>query len=193
MRGESWGTIDYRRLARRNLESLLHYKFLHEYGYDKGSVVARAIVADICATVRSYYTRAEDLEPGQIIYPAPLASERGGRGKTMAKTKLMPIRLTIVAPEDVEAIRTGAAAAARREVKVRRLTTEAHKQGALLSCADIALLAGYSTSAVSMTARSRITIRRSGSTTSTSAPSSAVRSRLKCASNTTPPSPTTTR
>jgi hypothetical protein len=26
---------EYRRLARRDLASLLRYKFLHEYGYDK--------------------------------------------------------------------------------------------------------------------------------------------------------------
>jgi hypothetical protein len=33
--------IDARRLRRRTLPSLLRYKFLHEYGYDKGAVVVR--------------------------------------------------------------------------------------------------------------------------------------------------------
>lgn len=37
--------VDYRRLARRNLHSLLTFKFLNEYGYDKGEVVVKAIVA----------------------------------------------------------------------------------------------------------------------------------------------------
>ena len=35
----------HKRLARRTLPSLLRYKFLHEYGYDKGEVVVDAIVA----------------------------------------------------------------------------------------------------------------------------------------------------
>jgi hypothetical protein len=71
--------IDYRRLARRNLPSLLTFKFLNEYGYDKGEVVARAIVADICETIRRYYRRKGDLEPGELIYLArPRVSVRGG-------------------------------------------------------------------------------------------------------------------
>ena len=55
MSGPTRAAVDYRRLARRTLPSLLRYKFLHEYGYDKGAVVAAAIVEDICATVGRYY------------------------------------------------------------------------------------------------------------------------------------------
>jgi hypothetical protein len=62
------------------------------------------------------------------------------------------VRLTIVADEDVDAIRAQAPAALRREIRVRRLTHEAFDQGGVLSCADIGILTGYSTSAVSMTA-----------------------------------------
>jgi hypothetical protein len=65
-----------RRLARRTLPSLLRYKFLHEYGYDKGAVVVAAIVEDICTVVRNYYRRPDDLEPGQLIYLCPAADER---------------------------------------------------------------------------------------------------------------------
>jgi hypothetical protein len=133
----------YRRLARRNLESLLRYKFLHEYGYDKGEVVAAAIVDDICATVRTYYARADDLEPGQLIYPAPAATERGGRGKTMAKTKMVPVVLSAVAPEDIEAIRSSTPMIEIRQKRVRRLAHEAYRQGAVLSQADVAVVTGY--------------------------------------------------
>jgi hypothetical protein len=70
-----------RRLTKRTLSSLLLYKFLHEYGYDKGEVVAGAIVADICAVVRDYFAKPEELEPGQLIYWCPDATViRGGRG-----------------------------------------------------------------------------------------------------------------
>ncbi|MDQ4098860.1 MAG: hypothetical protein M3144_13465 [Actinomycetota bacterium] len=41
------------RLGGRTLPSLLRDKFLHEYGYDKGEVVAAAIVEDICRVVRN--------------------------------------------------------------------------------------------------------------------------------------------
>src|SRR4030088_195561 len=103
LKGESRTSL-YRRLARRNLAALLRFKFLNEYGYDKGPVVANAIVADICDTVRRYYARAGDLEPGQVLSPAAVVGQRGGRGRTMAQTKLVPVRLSVVAEEDVEAM-----------------------------------------------------------------------------------------
>jgi hypothetical protein len=70
----------------------------------------------------------------------------------MAKTKLLPVKLTIVAQEDIDAIRDGVRTAGRREIRVRRLCREAFEQGALLSQRDIALLTGYSEGAVSDTA-----------------------------------------
>lgn len=81
MRGEPRGVVDHRRLARRNLGSLLRHKFLHEYGYDKGAVVVAAIVADLCETIQRYYTRSGDLQPGQLLYNAPAIGERGGAAR----------------------------------------------------------------------------------------------------------------
>ena len=109
-----------RRLARRTLPSLLRYKFLHEYGYDKGEVIVAAIVEDICTVVRNYYRRPDDLEPGQLIYLCPAADEHQQKGKTMANTRLVPVRLTVVAEEDIEAITAGTGALARREVQIGR-------------------------------------------------------------------------
>jgi len=159
VKGEGRNIVDYRRLAKRSLPSLLRYKFLHEYGYDKGAVVVQAIVDDICQVVRNYWARPGDLEPGQLIYHTPAVTERAGRGKTMDRTKLVPVRLTIVAQEDFDAIRDHAPAAKRREIRVRRLTHEAYQQGGVLSCADIGVLAGYSSGAVSMTA---VALRKQG-------------------------------
>jgi transposase len=140
---------DYRRLARRNLASLLRYKFLYEYGYDKGPVVVEAIVADLCELIRRWVLRPGDLEPGQLVYPAPAATEGASKGKTIARTKLLPVRLTLVASEDLEAIRAGRPAAERRAIRVRRLAQEAHGQGALVSQTDVALLLGCSQKTVS--------------------------------------------
>jgi hypothetical protein len=132
-----------RRLARRTLPSLLRYKFLHEYGYDKGEVIVAAIVEDICTVVRNYYRRADDLEPGQLIYWCPDAGERAAKGKTMAHTRLVPVRLTVVAQQDIDALAGGVGALERRELRVRRLTHEAYDQGGVLSQADLSLVTGY--------------------------------------------------
>lgn len=159
MKGEARHLVDARRLARRSLPSLLRYKFLHEYGYDKGPVVVQAIVDDICNVMRNYYRREGDLEPGELIYNAAAVGERAGRGKTIAETRLVPVRLSIVADEDVDAVRHHLPQSGRREIRVRRLTHEAYDQGGLLSCADIGILTGYSPGAVSMTA---VSLRKRG-------------------------------
>lgn len=150
MSGPTARSVSYtRRLARRTLPSLLRYKFLHEYGYDKGEVVVAAIVEDICAVVRSYFVRPDDLEPGQLIYLCPAADERASKGKTMARTRLVPVRLSVVAEEDIEAITAGLGALARRDVRVRRLAHEAYAQGGVLSELDLSLVTGYTDGGVS--------------------------------------------
>jgi hypothetical protein len=138
-----------RRLAKRTLPSLLRYKFLHEYGYDKGEVVVAAIVEDICTVVRNYYSRADDLEPGQLIYWCPDRAERGRKGKTMAHTRLVPVRLTVVAQEDIDALIAGAGALERRDRRVRRLAHEAYDQGGVLSEVDLSFVTGYTDGGVS--------------------------------------------
>ena len=140
-----------RRLTKRTLSSLLLYKFLHEYGYDKGEVVAGAIVVDICAVVRDYFAKPEELEPGQLIYWCPHATERARKGKTMAHTKLVPVRLTVVAQEDIDAFVAGVPALERREIRVRRLAHEAFDQGGALSQVDLSLVTGYTDGGVSAT------------------------------------------
>ena len=115
--------------------------------------MVKAIVADICATIRAYYRRQGDLEPGELNYLAPAKGQRpAGRRRTIAKTKLVPVRLTIVAQEDIEAVRDIRRPAGRREVRVRRLCCQAFEQGAVPSQRDVAIVTGYSVSAISMTA-----------------------------------------
>lgn len=110
-------------------------------------------------TVRAYYRRGKDLEPGQLLYLAPAKEERVGRGKTIAKTRMLPVRLTLVAEQDLDAIKDRAVVAQRREIRVRRLTHEAFEQGAVLSQRDLSLLLGHSDSAISLTA---VALRRHG-------------------------------
>lgn len=143
----------HKRLARRTLPSLLRYKFLHEYGYDKGEVVVDAIVADICTVVRNYFVTGDQLEPGQLIYYCPAVDERARKGKTMAHTRLLPVRLTVIAQHDIDAIRDGLGALTRRDLRIRRLAHEAHDQGGVLSELDLSLVTGYTDGGVSAAVR----------------------------------------
>jgi hypothetical protein len=101
--------------------------------------------------LRNYFTKPDELEPGQLIYWCPDATERARKGKTMAHTKLVAVRLSVVAQEDIDALIAGAAALERREIRVRRLVHQAHDQGGVLSELDLSLVTGYTDGGVSAT------------------------------------------
>jgi Protein of unknown function (DUF1670) len=73
----------------------------------------------------------------------PSADERPRKGKTIANTRLVPVRFSVVAEEDIQAIGDGLGALARREVRIRRLPHEAYGQGGVLSKLDLSLVTGY--------------------------------------------------
>jgi hypothetical protein len=64
------------RFKKRSLPELLVHKFLTEYGYDHGPVIARAIVDDILATVEQCYSK--HLPPKTVVW---LAVRRGWNGR----------------------------------------------------------------------------------------------------------------
>ena len=45
----------FRRLKDKSLNQLLLYKFLNEYGYDKGEVTTKAIIKDILKLINDYF------------------------------------------------------------------------------------------------------------------------------------------
>ncbi|MBK9091789.1 MAG: hypothetical protein IPM84_03255 [Anaerolineae bacterium] len=66
------------RWAKRSLHQQLLHKFLNEYGYERGPVVAHAIIADILTLVEQAY--ATDLPPRHVYWPA-VAVASGPRAK----------------------------------------------------------------------------------------------------------------
>jgi Protein of unknown function (DUF1670) len=101
-----------------------------------------------CATITG---APDDLEPGQLINLCPAADERQRKGKTMAHTRLVPVRLSVVAQADIDAMVAGVGALERRELRLRRLAHEAYNQGGVLSEADLTSVTGYTDGGVSAT------------------------------------------
>jgi hypothetical protein len=135
----------FNRLKGKSLKQVLLYRFLNQYGYDKGEVTAKAIVEDILSLIERYYVYSANsggihLSQGQLVWLAPPIDEFPKRGKTIPQTKMKPVILTFVSPEDVESIKGGFKS---RELRLRRLerwTNEAYDQGALLTQLDLAIL-----------------------------------------------------
>jgi hypothetical protein len=135
------------RFNKRSLPELLVHKFLTEYGYDHGPVIARAIVDDILATVEQCYP--ERLPPKTVVWLA-VRREWNGRRKHMKLTDLVPVYLPVVTEDEIQLLMKPEL---RRKLKARRAFNrarfarwcfEAYDQGGVLTLLDLSMLSGMS-------------------------------------------------
>jgi hypothetical protein len=139
------------RWAKRSLKQQLHYKFINEYGYERGPVVAAAIVADILTLIEQGYS--EYLPPGHINWLAtPI--KNGRTGKSPDIHQLVTVRLQMVTdPEvallnDQKLLGQQAAKRAFNQHRFARWCQEAYAQGGVLTQFDLSLLSGLGESQV---------------------------------------------
>lgn len=135
------------RFKKRNLTDLLVHKFLNEYGYDHGPVIARAIVADILATIERCWP--ERVPPKTIVWLA-VRREWRNRRKGIDVTDLVPVHLPMVLDEELalltnrELRRNQRARRAFCRARFARWCFEAYAQGGVLTLLDLSLMSGMS-------------------------------------------------
>ena len=97
----------YRRLKDKSLAQHLLYRFMNNYGYDKGEITAKAIIKDILNVVDDYFlvsANSNDLahtQYGQLVWMAVPVDEFPKRGKSIANTRLKPIVLSFITDDDI--------------------------------------------------------------------------------------------
>ena len=145
----------FRRINDKSLRQMLLYRFLQQYGYDKGEVTAKAIVDDIIRLVESYFLIARPdtdglfINYGKLVWMAIDVEDRPRRYQSIAQTRLKPVILTFLSDEDVQSLRYGFTSKQLRMRRMVRWCEEAYEQGALLNQLDLALLLGCCDSVVS--------------------------------------------
>ena len=144
-----------RRLKGKSLQQLLLHRFLNNYGYDKGEITAKAIIADIVKLIDDYFlvsTLEDDqhhIHSGQLVYMAIPLDERPQKYKAIAQTKLKPVVLSYVTDSDIEHIAHGFDSKSLRKKRLFRWVHEAFDQGALLTQLDLSMLLGVCDAVVS--------------------------------------------
>jgi len=135
------------RFKQRSLAELLVHRFLTEYGYDHGPIIARAIVDDILTTVEQCYP--ERLPPKTVVWLA-VRREWKGRRKGLKLTDLVPVHLPMVTEDEIQLL---AKPELRKKQKARRAFNrarfarwcfEAYRQGGVLTLLDLSMLSGMS-------------------------------------------------
>ena len=144
------------RIKKRSLPNLLVRKFMTEYGYDHGPVIARAIVDDILATVEQCYP--ERVRPKTVVWLA-VRRESRGRRKGLEVTDLIPVQLLMITEGEV-ALLTDALLLKKRQARracnrarFARWCFEAYEQGGVLTQLDLSLLSGLSAHYISKVLR----------------------------------------
>ncbi len=133
------------RWAKRSLKQQLLYKFINEYGYQQGPVVAAAIVDDLLTLIDEVYS--EHLPPRHINWPA-VPIRNGSKGKSPDIHQLINIRLQMVTDQEVAMLNDqqllGQKAAKRtfNQHRFARWCQEAYAQGGVLTLLDLSLLSG---------------------------------------------------
>jgi hypothetical protein len=97
----------YNRIKRKSLKHILLDRFLNQYGYDKGTITASAIIDDLLSLIEQFYRYRNNSfhKQGQLVWPAVPMDEYPKKAKSMAQTKLKPVVLGIITDDDIEDIK----------------------------------------------------------------------------------------
>ena len=120
-----------------------------EYKFMGGDRVQEMFIGDVLQLFKKYNRDAWNLEPGQTMWFAVCADEKQSYGKTLEKTRITPVILSVVHDEDRKTRENGYSHKELRRFKIARILREAFEQNGVLSQADVAEMLGVSTGTVS--------------------------------------------
>jgi hypothetical protein len=130
----------YQPIEHKTFKSALQQFFKDEVPQIGGEMIIGLISDKIQNLIDSFYTKTERLSMGQMLWFAIDEKEKPSYGKSMSKTKIKPVILTIVHPDDITALKNKVSILTLKEQIIARLYRETKKQGAVLAESDISLI-----------------------------------------------------
>ena len=127
-------------LQRKTFASALSRFFEEQCPQMGGHLTRQVLVNEVQGLVEEFYPPNTHLRMGQIMWPAVDENETAAYGKTIEKTKLKPVFIDMIAPEDIEAVLNGEKRKTIRQRTSVRLFNQAKKQGGVLTGVDVAAM-----------------------------------------------------
>ena len=128
------------RIQEKTLENMLKRELILNFGYDNQLAIAETLVEHFLRIVRDYAPEQSRVEAYQIRWLAIDKEDYPGMGKTIAKTRLKPVTLTLITHEEIAKLSEGIKPRELLPERIARIYQEAYKQNGLLSNTDIAVL-----------------------------------------------------
>lgn len=127
-------------IQQKTFSNALSNFFRQEVPQIGGDMIIELIVKQIENMIQYYYPKTEHLSMGQMLWFAIDEDEKPSYGKSMSKTKIKPVVLTIVAPSDIQALKKGTPRKFLKKQVIARLYKETKAQTAVLAQSDISII-----------------------------------------------------
>lgn len=138
--GNSTYAQTYDASKRKTFRSTLCHLLQTEFPGVFGPAVTRLFADKIDALYERFHPPRSRLHAGQVLWAAVAIDDPPNRDKRIENTRLVPVVLDLVTPQDIDnTIHRGRHADIRRD-KILRLFRQAYEQRGVLSYADVSLL-----------------------------------------------------
>jgi hypothetical protein len=128
----------YSPIEKKTFNSVLRNFFLKNLP-QFGDAVLSYLVKDLIELIEIYYPPITHLKMGQLLWFAVAADETPGRHKSMNDTRVVPVVLTLVDPDDIKDLKNNVPRHIVSQNVVARIYRQALEQGGVLTEAEVAL------------------------------------------------------
>lgn len=126
--------------AQKTFTGALEAFFASEFPQLAGDRARRAVVQGIVTMVERFYPATTNLRQGQTTWVSVAKDETSAYGKTIPKTRMVPVVITLVAEDEAAQRRDGKRIRDIKRDAVARICNETDAQGGCITAAELALL-----------------------------------------------------
>ncbi len=139
---------DFDASRRKTFHSALCHLLQTEFPATFGPAVTRLFADRVDELYERFHPPRSRLKVGQVLWTGVAVDDPPCRHKRIEDTRLVPLVLDLVTPQDIDAAGLKARRQETRQKKILRLFRQAFEQGAVLSNPDVALLMDCSTTLI---------------------------------------------
>ena len=126
--------------AQKTFTGAMEAFFAKEFPQQAGDRARRAIVQGVVEVVKQFFPATEHLSQGQTTWVSVAKNETAAYGKTINKTRLVPVIVTLMAADEAAQRRDGAHLRDIKRDAVARICQEIDAQGGCVTATEIALM-----------------------------------------------------